>query len=61
MVVQADENGCRIERDAGVAPDNSLERQRIAIGQGLSHPVVSRGKAVGVEPVLLGESCDHRE
>ena len=61
MVVKTDENGCRIECDAGEAPDNSFEGQGIAMGHGFGHPVVSRGKAAGVEAVFLGESFNHRE
>ena len=59
-VAKADENGRRIECDPCVAPDNSLQGERVAMGHGLGHPGISRGKAGGVELVLFGECFSHR-
>ena len=61
IVVQADKNGCRVEGDVRVAPDNSLQCQRIAMAYGFSHPGISRRKAVRVELVLFGERFERRE
>ncbi len=59
-VVEADENGGRVESQFCVAPDNAFQCQGIVMGQSLGHPGVSGGKAVGVKLVLVCEGFDHR-
>ena len=59
-VLQAEENGGWILRDLGISPDNAFERQGIVMRQTLSHPGVSRGKAAGVELVLVCEDFEYR-
>ena len=59
-IVQADENGRRIECDLRVAANDSLQRERITMDHGFGHPGIGRGKAVGIELVLSEESIDRR-
>ena len=58
-VVQADEDGRRIERGMGVAAGNSLKREWITMRQRLRHPGIRRGKACRIEKLLPGKRFDH--
>ena len=60
MIVQADENGRRIEGDLRVAADNSLQRQRIAMVMVSAIQASAVAKPSASRLVLLGESLDHR-
>ena len=60
IIVQADQDGRWIESDLSVAPHDSLQGKRVAMGQRFSHPGIGVGETVGVEETLSGQGIDHR-
>src|SRR5215471_16726808 len=58
MVIKADQDGGRIQRNVRVAADNPLQCDWVAIGYCLSHPGVAGSKALCVELAFVSERLD---